>query len=50
MAITFGGGIELGQGNRTNRSSPVQVGGYGNWSQIAAGFNDSLAIRSQNYL
>src|SRR5207244_1881582 len=28
---------ELGLGNVTNRSSPVQVGGLTNWTQIAAG-------------
>jgi alpha-tubulin suppressor-like RCC1 family protein len=41
----------LGDGTTTNRSSPVTViGGITNWSQLSAGLNHSLGLRSNGIL
>jgi alpha-tubulin suppressor-like RCC1 family protein len=58
MAIRADGGLftwglndqgQLGLGDTTNRSSPVQVG-TASWTAIASGFNHTLAIRSDGAL
>ena len=36
---------QLGQGNTTNRSSPVQVGSLTNWLTIAGGYFHTLAVK-----
>ena len=36
---------ELGLGDATNRSSPVQVGALTDWSAIGAGYHFSLATQ-----
>jgi len=41
---------ELGQGNRTYRSSPVQVGSLTDWKYISAGEEYSLAIKTDGTL
>ena len=41
---------QLGLGNITHRSSPVQVGSLTNWSEIAAGVNFSLATKTDGTL
>lgn len=37
---------ELGQGNQTYRSSPVQVGALTNWSKVATGSTATIAIKT----
>ena len=37
---------QLGQGNTTNYSSPVQVGSLTNWKQVACGYRNTAAIQS----
>ena len=45
------GQLGLGDyGNYAHRSSPVQVGSLTNWSSISAGWNHSLAIRTDGSL
>ena len=41
---------QLGLGNTTSRSSPVQVGALTNWSLVAAGGNSSLALKTDGTL
>ncbi len=41
---------QLGLGDITHRSSPVQVGSLTNWSQIDCGYNHSLAIKTDGSL
>jgi alpha-tubulin suppressor-like RCC1 family protein len=41
---------ELGQGNTTNYSSPVQVGALTTWLQVAGGYSHSLAIKTDGTL
>ena len=41
---------QLGLGDFTHRSSPVQVGTLTNWSKIAGGGNHSLAIKTDGTL
>ena len=43
---------QLGSGNTTNRSSPVQVGALTTWAQIAGGdqFGHTKAITTSGYL
>ena len=41
---------QLGLGDRTNRSSPVQVGALSVWTQISNGVNYSAAIQSNGTL
>jgi alpha-tubulin suppressor-like RCC1 family protein len=43
-------GAQLGLGDRTNRSSPVQVGALSVWTEIACGYGCSLAIQSNSTL
>ena len=35
---------QLGLGDTTDRSSPVQIGEFGSWSSISAGYSHSMAI------
>jgi alpha-tubulin suppressor-like RCC1 family protein len=44
------GGGQLGQGNTTARSSPVQVGTLTTWDTVSAGGASSLALKSDNTL
>ena len=37
---------QLGQGNYTHRSSPIQIGASSNWSQISCGYQHNLALQS----
>jgi alpha-tubulin suppressor-like RCC1 family protein len=37
---------QLGQGNQTYRSSPVQVGALTNWSKVATGSTATIAIKT----
>ena len=37
---------QLGLSDKTNRSSPVQVGALNNWSTIGAGDSHSLAVKT----
>ena len=46
----FGGGGQLGQGNTSNYSSPVQIGGLTNWSKPACGDYFSLATTTDGKL
>ena len=41
---------QLGQGNTTNYSSPVQVGASSTWTQVAGGLTFQLAIQSPGTL
>ena len=41
---------QLGLGNTTSRSSPVQVGALTNWSRVIAGYNHSLAVKTDGTL
>lgn len=41
---------QLGVGNNTNRSSPIQIGSLSDWSKIAGGELHGLAIRSDGTL
>lgn len=41
---------QLGLGNTTGRSSPVQVGALGTWTQVSIILNSSLAIGDSNKL
>ncbi len=41
---------ELGQGDRINRSSPVQVGALTNWKYISAAENYSLSLKTDGTL
>ena len=41
---------QLGQGNTTNYSSPVQVGSLTTWSQIAGGQNHTIATKTDGTL
>jgi alpha-tubulin suppressor-like RCC1 family protein len=41
---------QLGQGNTTNLSSPVQIGALTNWSLVSAGGNCSLGIKTDGTL
>ena len=41
---------ELGQGDRTSRSSPVQVGSLTNWSFISGGINSFIAVKTDGTL
>ena len=41
---------ELGQNDRTHRSSPVQVGSLTTWSQVAGGGHNSLALKTDGTL
>ena len=43
-------GQQLGQGDITNYSSPVQVGTLTTWSQIAGGFRHTLATKTDGTL
>jgi alpha-tubulin suppressor-like RCC1 family protein len=37
---------QLGQGDTTNRSSPVQIGALTNWLTISSGYTHSMAIKT----
>lgn len=41
---------QLGNGNRTARSSPVQVGVLTNWKSVACGFSYTVATKTDNTL
>ena len=41
---------QLGLGNTTSRSSPVQVGALTNWSRVSAGSLHSLAVKTDGTL
>ena len=41
---------QLGQGDRTSRSSPVQVGLLGGWKSISCGYSCSMSIRTDGTL
>ena len=45
-----GGEGELGQGNTTSTSSPVQVGSATNWTQLSLGPNGTLALTTAGTL
>jgi alpha-tubulin suppressor-like RCC1 family protein len=40
----------LGQGNQTYRSSPVQVGALTNWLSLTAGYDHTMAIKTDGTL
>ena len=41
---------QLGQGDRTNRSSPVQVGSLTNWRLVAGGGSHTAAVKTDGTL
>jgi alpha-tubulin suppressor-like RCC1 family protein len=41
---------QLGQGNTTNQSSPVQVGSASNWAKVGGGHNSAYAINTSGEL
>jgi len=41
---------QLGHGNTTNRSSPVQVGALTNWDKVSVGSSQMLAIKTDGTL
>ena len=41
---------QLGQGNNTLRSSPVQVGALTAWSKVSSGFQCTVAIKTDGTL
>ena len=41
---------ELGDGTRTNRLSPIQVGNSNNWASISVGNEYSMAIKTDGTL
>ena len=41
---------QLGLGDRTNRSSPVQVGSLTNWKSVDSGSNHTVAIKTDGTL
>jgi alpha-tubulin suppressor-like RCC1 family protein len=45
-----GGNGQLGQGNTTTYSSPVQVGALTTWSTVGGGRNHALAIKTDGTL
>jgi alpha-tubulin suppressor-like RCC1 family protein len=44
------GSGQLGQGNTTSRSSPVQVGTLSNWSKVAVGNSFTLSVKTDGTL
>ena len=46
----FGTYGSLGQGNTTNRSSPVQVGTLTNWAEVSVGYGNVLAVKTDGTL
>jgi alpha-tubulin suppressor-like RCC1 family protein len=47
---SYGIGGALGLNDRTNRSSPVQVGALTNWRNLSGGINHSLAVKTDGTL
>jgi len=41
---------QLGNGNRTSYSSPVQIGSLTNWKRVFTGWNSSIAIKTDGTL
>ena len=41
---------ELGLGNTTNRSSPVQVGALTNWAEVSIAYGNVLAVKTDGTL